>query len=378
VIDFIDMEEGKNDRSVEKRLRDAVRNDRARIQIGKISQFGLLEMSRQRLRAGVLAGSTLTCPHCEGLGYIRSTESASLQLLRALDEEAQQQTAESLIARAPDEIIIYTLNHKRSEISRIEQAYEMSIAFETNDEMPGGTFEIERVGKRSPSKKRKPAAVSIEAGFQDQEEEEEEEEVEEKPSEAEESPVEAEAAPEGEQSGESNERKRRRRRRRGGRGRGQQNSDAAPAASEEAVAPSESEQSSNAEPSVPQQTGERKRRRRRRGRRGRRPDQDSGANISGAAANENKASDVAENRADSADKARPSPQQPPTNKGTDSAKNDGPTAPSEPANANISAPAQSDGNLAAAKEMPIPAMGGENKKSAGASRKGWWQRKLGI
>ena len=368
------MEEGKNDRSVEKRLRDAVRNDRARIQTGKISQFGLLEMSRQRLRAGVLAGSTVACPHCEGLGYIRSTESASLQLLRALDEEAQQQTAVSLIARAPDEIIIYTLNHKRSEISRIEQAYEMSIAFETNDEMPGGTFEIERVGKRSPSKTRKPAAVSIEAGFQDQEEEE----VEENPSEAEESPVEAEAAREGEQSGESNERKRRRRRRRGGRGRGQQNSDAAPAASEEAVAPSESEQSSNAEPSVPQETGERKRRRRRRGRRGRRPDQASGANISGAAANENKASDVAENRAGSADKARPSPQQPPTNKGTGSVKNDGPTAPSEPANAHISAPAKSDGNLAAAKEMPIPAMGAENKESAGASRKGWWQRKLGI
>ena len=74
VIDFIDMEEGRNDREVEKRLRDAVKNDRARVQIGKISQFGLLEMSRQRLRAGMIAGSTVTCPHCAGTGLVRSTE----------------------------------------------------------------------------------------------------------------------------------------------------------------------------------------------------------------------------------------------------------------------------------------------------------------
>src|SRR5712691_4045818 len=93
VIDFIDMEDGRNDRNVEKRLRDAVRGDRARVQIGKISQFGLLEMSRQRLRAGVLAGSTVTCPHCNGQGIIRSTESAALRLLRALDEEGQRQPA---------------------------------------------------------------------------------------------------------------------------------------------------------------------------------------------------------------------------------------------------------------------------------------------
>src|SRR5436853_260885 len=93
VIDFIDMEDSKNDRNVEKRLHNAVRGDRARIQIGKISQFGLLEMSRQRLRAGVLAGSTVTCPHCNGQGIIRSTESAALRLLRALDEEGQRQPA---------------------------------------------------------------------------------------------------------------------------------------------------------------------------------------------------------------------------------------------------------------------------------------------
>ena len=80
------MEERRNDREVEKRLRDAVKNDRARVQIGKISQFGLMEMSRQRLRAGVIAGSTVSCPHCAGTGLVRSTESTALRVLRALEE----------------------------------------------------------------------------------------------------------------------------------------------------------------------------------------------------------------------------------------------------------------------------------------------------
>src|SRR5260370_37371258 len=103
VVDFIDMEDQKNDRNVEKRLHNAVRGDRARIQIGKISQFGLLEMSRQRLRAGVLAGSTVTCPHCNGQGIIRSTESAALRLLRALDEEGQLRPAANATAKGPSD-----------------------------------------------------------------------------------------------------------------------------------------------------------------------------------------------------------------------------------------------------------------------------------
>src|SRR6185437_9494835 len=90
VIDFIDMEEHRNDRAVEKRLYNALKNDRARIQIGKISQFGLLEMSRQRLRAGVIAGSTVPCPHCGGQGIVRSVESTALRVLRAIEDEAQK------------------------------------------------------------------------------------------------------------------------------------------------------------------------------------------------------------------------------------------------------------------------------------------------
>jgi len=119
VIDFIDMEDSRNDRNVEKRLHNAVKNDRARIQLGKISQFGLMEMSRQRLRAGVIAGSTVPCPHCGGQGIVRSVESTSLRVLRGLEEEAQKQRAESLIVRVANEVVIYTLNQKRRELTRL-------------------------------------------------------------------------------------------------------------------------------------------------------------------------------------------------------------------------------------------------------------------
>jgi ribonuclease E len=172
VIDFIDMEDSKNDRNVEKRLHNAVRGDRARIQIGKISQFGLLEMSRQRLRAGVLAGSTVTCPHCNGQGIIRSTESAALRLLRALDEEGQRQPAANVTVKAPEDVTIYTLNQKRREIFRIEEAYDLAITFDPQANMMGGSFEIERTGVRIPSPRPKAVAVSVEAGFHEEVEEE--------------------------------------------------------------------------------------------------------------------------------------------------------------------------------------------------------------
>ena len=163
VIDFIDMEDVKNDRNVEKRLHNAVKGDRARIQIGKISQFGLLEMSRQRLRAGVIAGSTVTCPHCAGLGIIRSTESAALRLLRALDEEGQRSPGANVSVKAPEDVSIYTLNHKRREIARIEADYELEVSFEPQAHMMGGSFELERTGLRVPNVR--PKAVSVEAGF---------------------------------------------------------------------------------------------------------------------------------------------------------------------------------------------------------------------
>ena len=122
-------------------------------------------MSRQRLRAGVLAGSTVTCPHCAGQGIIRSTESAALRLLRALDEEGQHQRAANLSVKAPPDVTIYTLNQKRREIQRIEETYDLLIAFDPQQTMMGGSFEIERTGTHTPSLKA-PAPVSVEAGYQ--------------------------------------------------------------------------------------------------------------------------------------------------------------------------------------------------------------------
>lgn len=150
VIDFIDMEDTRNDRNVEKRLRDATKNDRARVQIGRISQFGLLEMSRQRLRAGVVAGSTVPCPHCGGQGIVRSIESTVLRVMRGLEEEAQRQRSSALAVRAPREVAIYALNKKRREIAHIETEYDLLIQFEAKDDMLAGTFEIERTTNRLP------------------------------------------------------------------------------------------------------------------------------------------------------------------------------------------------------------------------------------
>jgi ribonuclease E len=159
VIDFIDMEDSRNDRNVEKKLRDCIKNDRARIQIGKISQFGLLEMSRQRLRAGVVAGSTVPCPHCGGQGIVRSVESTTLRLLRGLEEESQRQRAAVLKVRAPTQVAIYALNQKRREIAHVETEYGISIQFEPNDTILTGTFEIDRIGSRPADERPKPVVA---------------------------------------------------------------------------------------------------------------------------------------------------------------------------------------------------------------------------
>ncbi len=236
VIDFIDMEESRNDREVERRLRDAVKNDRARVQIGKISQFGLLEMSRQRLRAGVIAGSTVTCPHCAGTGLVRSVESTALRVLRALEEEGEKNRSAAAAVKIANEVAIYILNQKRHELNRIETEHEMEIAFVPAEGMAAGSFEIERTRQRNPADRpRQPQAVGIEAGFAPEpetaEEEEPREEEDQEPrdelenTEGEASGEEAKGeGEEGEQRGGRRARWRSRRRgRRGGRRRNQQN-----------------------------------------------------------------------------------------------------------------------------------------------------------
>ncbi|MBM3489347.1 MAG: ribonuclease E/G, partial [Alphaproteobacteria bacterium] len=123
VIDFIDMEDARNNRSVERRLKDSLKTDRARVQIGRISNFGLMELSRQRLRPSLYETSSVQCPHCAGSGYVRSTESAALHVLRAIEEEAVRERAAQVTVHVPTAIALYLLNQKRDHVNRIHERY---------------------------------------------------------------------------------------------------------------------------------------------------------------------------------------------------------------------------------------------------------------
>ncbi len=144
VIDFIDMEDRRNVRAVERRLKDCLKNDRARIQIGRISPFGLLEMSRQRLRTGMLEGSTTQCAYCQGTGVIRSTESVSLSVLRSIEDTLQSGNITNLRATTSVDVAIYILNHKRLYLKDIETRYGISIAIAASDTLQGANFTVEQ------------------------------------------------------------------------------------------------------------------------------------------------------------------------------------------------------------------------------------------
>ncbi len=127
VIDFIDMDEGRNNRAVERRMKDALKYDRARIQVGRISHFGLLEMSRQRIRTSVLESSTEKCPVCGGSGHVRSVSSVALQLLRAIEEMLNKGATHNLIVRTRSEVALYVLNHKRGHLRALEERFRLTI-----------------------------------------------------------------------------------------------------------------------------------------------------------------------------------------------------------------------------------------------------------
>ncbi|WEK44935.1 MAG: Rne/Rng family ribonuclease [Candidatus Sphingomonas colombiensis] len=146
VIDFIDMDNNSNVRKVEKAMKEALKNDRARIQVGRISSFGLMEMSRQRLRTGVLEASTRACPHCEGTGLVRTASSAGLSALRLIEDEAARGRGSLLTLRASVEAAVYVLNRKRADIAEIEDRYGVRVEILPDGEQEGARMSVEASG----------------------------------------------------------------------------------------------------------------------------------------------------------------------------------------------------------------------------------------
>jgi ribonuclease E len=269
VIDFIDMDEAKNNRAVEKKLKDALKDDRARVQMGKISGFGLMEISRQRRRTGVLEGTTHVCEHCQGTGRLRSTESSALAALRAIEMEAVRGGGGAVTLRAPRAIALYILNEKRGHLALIQQRHGLFVTVVIDDALAHPDHLIERTEslEHEPGQAAPAGALAFapepsdEAAYEEAEaeaeEEEDEEEIEEEESEG--GPV----ARDGGEDQDAGRRGRRRRRRRGGR-RGEEAGERAPRVAEPAEAAGETAEEEEEEGGEDAQG----RRRRRRGRRG--------------------------------------------------------------------------------------------------------------
>ncbi len=270
VIDFIDMEHGSNVRKVEKAMKEALKDDRARIQVGRISGFGLMEMSRQRLRTGVLEASTRACPHCEGTGLVRTASSAGLSALRMLEEEAARGKGSVITLRASQEAAFYVLNNKRREIDEIEQRYGVSIVILPDGEVEGARMSVEASGPR-PDRVVDYTPIADDEDDADLPVEDDEDEEEETSSDSDEK---------------SGRRRRRRRRRRGGRREegdqaGEAQDDSAEAASDEDGEEAEAQPEPSGEDDADQ--GKRRSRRGRRGGRRRRGDATADADSEGAA-----------------------------------------------------------------------------------------------
>ncbi|MCF4164509.1 Rne/Rng family ribonuclease [Zavarzinia compransoris] len=287
VVDFIDMEDQRNARAVERKMKDCLKSDRARIQIGRISPFGLLEMSRQRLRPSLLEASTVTCPHCRGIGLVRSTESTALHVLRGIEDEGMRERASKIAVKVPEAIALYIFNHKREALRSLEERYDFKIYIEIDESLIAPEFRIERLANRSTPVPE--AVLAIRSGTFPMPDLEDEDPVEDDV-EAEDAEAESEGATEGSgdaENGDGSKRRRRRRRRRGKdkeNGEGAQEAAEGDAESESEAGGAEGEDGSDGDAETDADNGETgedgNRRRRRRGRRGgrrRRTDGDEAA-----------------------------------------------------------------------------------------------------
>lgn len=212
VIDFIDMEESRNNRAVEKRLKECLKNDRARIQVGRISHFGLLEMSRQRIRASVLESTMKPCPHCGGTGHVRSDSSVALMVVRAIEEFLLKDSRHHITVRTPAATALYVLNHKRSMLIELEKRFGVTITIEADESTASQHYLIARGA--IAEKPEGFVEIRTQTGFADEPEPEDDIVIED------EEETEEASAPQDEDGNGENQRdrkRRRRRRRRGGR-----------------------------------------------------------------------------------------------------------------------------------------------------------------
>jgi ribonuclease E len=260
VIDFIDMEQNSHIRKVEKAMKDALKNDRARIQVGRISGFGLMEMSRQRLRTGVLEASTKPCPHCDGTGLMRTASSSGLSALRIIEDEAARGRGDRITLRAGREAAIYLLNKKRTELAEIEARYGVTVEVIIDESFEGARMTVDSSGPKPVNAPRiaPPAVIDDEDDDDVGEYADDDEEVEERSDE------------------DRDDGRKRRRRRRGGRGRNRRRDEggdrpASDSDGEETEAETETEAEAEGDVETEAREGESGRRRRgRRGGRGRR------------------------------------------------------------------------------------------------------------
>jgi ribonuclease E len=299
VIDFIDMEYGSNVRKVEKAMKDALKNDRARIQVGRISGFGLMEMSRQRLRTGVLEATTRSCPHCDGTGLVRTASSAGLSALRLIEEEAAKGKGTTITLYASTEAAVYLLNAKRADLAEIEERYGVMVEVLPEGEDEGAKMRVTSTGPRPTMTPKFAPLVEEEDDLLPEEDDEidEDEELETR-----------EERSEGEGRG-------KRRRRRGGRGRSREESE--PREEREDRDEESAEDDGEERESAPRaddgaDTGERPKKRRRRGGRRRRRHAEGEAGgetpgFEGAEAGEAIAEDVAGELAAEAEPAEAEP-----------------------------------------------------------------------
>jgi ribonuclease E len=223
VIDYIDMEDNRNNRAVEKRLKDRLQNDRARIQVGRISAFGLMEMSRQRLRPGMLEATTAPCAHCHGTGIVRSADNVALAILREVEEEAVRRSVREIKVVAPVAVANYIINQKRAHVASIEDRYGIDVLLEGDPTLISPDYKIEKIKgqARQPRRDTGHAAVSAETAFEEEVEEATEVVQEERPA----GRNQGQQTREGDGEEGEGQKKGRRRGKRGGRRRGRKDGD---------------------------------------------------------------------------------------------------------------------------------------------------------